>query len=117
MCKPNFEIASSEGELLDVHPSDHIRLKPGQIVCVWLNRHFWFITDEEKVQMEEEARRQAEEEKERIRQRKNRLREEAETFNAALNIPVKTLVPLSTLVFPIPFPLFLAGTNRPSRRA
>src|SRR5690606_41389784 len=28
-----------------------------------------------------------------------------------------TLVPLPTLVFPIPFPLFLAGTNRPSRKA
>lgn len=78
-----------KGELLDVHPSDHIRLRPGQVVHVWLDRHFWFITDEEKAQMEEEARRQADEEKERIRQHKNRLREEAEAFNATLNIPVK----------------------------
>lgn len=72
-------------ELVD----NSIQFKPGQVVYVYRFNYFYCETEEEKQQREERMRLEQEREKRERKEWLNRLRREAEEFNASLNIPVK----------------------------
>jgi len=79
-------ILKGEALILDV------QLPPGTPVLIWLDRNFYCCTELDFENHQAAIRKAADEELQKHRQLENEKREEAETFNATINVPVKWTV-------------------------
>jgi hypothetical protein len=79
------------GQVLRLADTEAFILLPGQQVFVTCLDRFYLITAEEQAEQLRQARERIEREKQERQEKSNRLRREAEAFNATLHVPVKWL--------------------------